>query len=154
MKTTNLPSTSSTQVCPRYKELIRVLKSCYSPKWKKGSGENNDDALKRCVMCHWSAKKVKSIKNSNTRFLVREKKPEKIIHDKPKPEDCPNPDKLMFNSRVYPEAVIFKQFREFSILDLSNDAMKIDEDEDEMALLNAIKKMASTRATSKLKGKR
>jgi len=134
MKTTNLPSISSPQVCPRYKELIRTLKCCYSPKWKMGSGENEDDALKRCVMYHWSVKKEKSITNSNTRYL-KEKKPEKIIHEKPKPEDCPHPEQFMYNSRIYPEAVIFKLFREFSILDLSKDAMEIDED-DEMALLN------------------
>ena len=149
MKTINLPSSSSPQVCPRYRELIRVLKSCYSPKWKKGSGENDDDALKRCVLCHWCVKKEKSINNSNTRFL-REKKPEKIIHNKPKPEDCPNPEHLMFNSRIYPEAVIFKQFRELSILDLSNDALEVDED-DEIALLTAIKKNGKYKSRKQIK---
>jgi len=149
MKTTNLPSISSPQVCPRYKELIRTLKCCYSPKWTKGSGENDDDALKRCVKYHWSVKKEKSITNSNTRYL-REKKPEKIVHDKPKPEDCPHPEQLMYNSRIYPEAVIFKLFREFSILDLSKDAMEIDED-DEMALLNAIKKTGKHKSRKQIK---
>ena len=149
MKTTNLPSISSPQVCPRYKELIRTLKCCYSPKWKMGSGENEDDALKRCVMYHWSVKKEKSITNSNTRYL-KEKKPEKIIHEKPKPEDCPHPEQFMYNSRIYPEAVIFKLFREFSILDLSKDAMEIDED-DEMALLNAIKKNGKHKSRKQIK---
>ena len=102
-------------------------------------------------MCHLCVKKEKSINNSNTRFL-REKKPEKIIHNKPKPEDCPNPEQLMFNSRIYPEAVIFKQFRELSILDLSNDAMEIDED-DEMALLNAIKKNGKHKSRKQIKRK-